>query len=76
MLRTAARKFSCSAARSAGTIPKLSISEIEAGSRKAIEISKAQGVAQRGLVDGEHFDTRIETRSYNTQQSAKRRSSG
>jgi hypothetical protein len=36
----------------AGTIPQLSIQEIEAGNRKLIEISKAQGIAQRALVDG------------------------
>jgi hypothetical protein len=35
-----------------GTVPQLSIAEIEAGSRNLIEVSSAQGVAQRALVDG------------------------
>jgi hypothetical protein len=52
MFRAAARKFSTTAARTAGTIPKLSISEIEAGNRHAIEVSRAQGVGKRGLIDG------------------------
>ena len=52
MFRTAVRHFSAGAGRAAGTIPKLSIAQIEAAGHNAIEISKAQGVAQRGLVDG------------------------
>jgi hypothetical protein len=52
MLRTAVRQFATSASRKAGTIPHLSIQEIEAGGRKLIDISKAQGVAERALVDG------------------------
>jgi hypothetical protein len=52
MLRTAVRHFSASAGRAAGTVQKLSVSEIESAGRQAIEISKAQGIAHRGLVDG------------------------
>jgi hypothetical protein len=52
MLRTAVRHFSASAGRAAGTIPKLSVAQIEASGHNAVEISKAQGIAQRGLVDG------------------------
>lgn len=52
MLRTAVRQFSTSVVRKAGSVQKLSLSEIETAGRGAIEISKAQGVAQRGLVDG------------------------
>jgi IS5 family transposase len=52
MFRTSVRQFATTATRAAGVIPKLTIAEINAGSRKAIEISKAQGVAQRSLVDG------------------------
>jgi hypothetical protein len=57
MFRTAALQFARSGFRAAGTIPQMTIAEIEAGARKAIDISKVQGVCQRGLVDGEyHFD--------------------
>jgi hypothetical protein len=52
MLRTAVRHFATTVTRAAGVIPKLTIAEIESRSRKAIEISKAQGIAQRSLIDG------------------------
>jgi hypothetical protein len=52
MLRTAVRQLSTTSRRAAGTVQHLTLPEIEAGARHAIDISKAQGVAQRGLVDG------------------------
>lgn len=52
MFRAAARQFSVSTSRMVGTVSQLSIAEIEAGSRNLIEVSTAQGVAQRALVDG------------------------
>ncbi|KAF2673793.1 cysteine synthase [Microthyrium microscopicum] len=51
MLRTAVRQFAHSSSRMAGTVQQLTIAEIEAGSRKAINISKAQTIANRGFID-------------------------
>jgi len=47
MFRTAARSFAASAWRSAE-----SLSQIEAAHHTAINISKAQGIGQRGFLDG------------------------
>jgi hypothetical protein len=47
MLRTAARSFAASAWRSAE-----SVSQLEAAHQTAIGISKAQGIGQRGFLDG------------------------
>jgi cysteine synthase A len=52
MFRTAVRQFAWTARRAAGTVEKLSVAEIDAAYRHGIDISKAQGVAKRGLVDG------------------------
>jgi hypothetical protein len=52
MFKTAVRQFARTGSRTAGVIPPFSLKQIEAGSRKAIEISKAQGIAERSLVDG------------------------
>jgi cysteine synthase A len=52
MLRTVARQFAYTARRAAGTVETLTIPEIEAAYSHGIEISKAQRVASRGLVDG------------------------
>jgi cysteine synthase len=52
MFRTAVRQFVWTARRAAGTVQELSVPEIEAAYRHGIEVSKAQGVATRGLVDG------------------------
>jgi hypothetical protein len=76
MLRTAARHFSTTAGRAAGTIPKLTLAEIESGARHAIEISKAQGIAQRGLVDGQKIHHVLSFTPNRPQQSAKHLSSG
>jgi len=51
MFRTAVRQFARTTSRAAGTLPQLTVAEIEAAGRKAIEISKAQGIAQRGFID-------------------------
>jgi hypothetical protein len=47
MFRTVARSFAATALRSAE-----SISQIEAAQQTAINISKAQGIGQRGFIDG------------------------
>jgi len=47
MFRTAARSFAASAWRNAE-----SLSQIEAAHQTAINISKAQGIGQRGFIDG------------------------
>ena len=52
MFRTAVRQFAWTARRAAGTVEKLSIAQIDAAYRHGIEVSQAQGVASRGLVDG------------------------
>jgi cysteine synthase A len=46
MFRTAARQFAASARRSAEAV------SFEANHQTAIGISKAQGISQRGLLDG------------------------
>jgi cysteine synthase len=51
MFRTAVRSFAVSAWRNAE-----SFSQLEAAHQTAINISKAQGVAQRGLLDGNISD--------------------
>jgi hypothetical protein len=50
MFRTAARSFAASAWRSAE-----SISQLEAANQTAINISKAQGIGQRGFLDGKLY---------------------
>lgn len=50
MFRTAARSFAATALRSAE-----SPSQVEALKQTAINISKAQGVGQRGFIDGTSF---------------------
>jgi len=52
MFRTAVRQFARSIPRAAGTVQELTMAEIECSSRKIIDISRAQGVANRGFVDG------------------------
>jgi hypothetical protein len=58
MFRTAARSFAVSAWRSAE-----SLGQLEAASQTAINISKAQGIGQRGFLDGKPylFDTCMST---------------
>jgi cysteine synthase A len=55
MFRTAVRQFACTARRAAGTVETLTIPEIEAAYSHGIEISKAQRIASRGLIDGLSF---------------------
>jgi cysteine synthase A len=55
MFRTAVRQFAYTARRAAGTVETLTIPEIEAAYSHGIEISKAQRIASRGLVDGTLF---------------------
>lgn len=52
MFRTAVRQFASTARRAAGTVEKLSVAEIDAAYRHGIQVSHAQGIASRGLVDG------------------------
>jgi cysteine synthase A len=52
MFRTAVRQFAFTARRAAGTVETLTIPEIEAAYSHGIEISKAQRIASRGLIDG------------------------
>lgn len=52
MFRTVVRQFAWTARCAAGTVEKLSVAEIDAAYRHGIYVSKAQGIAQRGLVDG------------------------
>jgi len=74
MFRTAARSFAVSALRR----PE-SVSQFEAAHQTAIDISKAQGVGQRGFIDG--MVSKLTTNSSSThtkhaiKQSAKLRSS-
>ncbi|KAF2437019.1 PALP-domain-containing protein [Tothia fuscella] len=51
MFRTAVRRFAATSWRAAGSVPELTIAEIEAAHKHGIEISKAQRIASRGLVD-------------------------
>ncbi|KAE9974512.1 hypothetical protein EG328_003782 [Venturia inaequalis] len=51
MFRTAVRQFASTARRAAGTVEKLSVAEIDAAYRHGIQVSHAQGIASRGLVD-------------------------
>jgi hypothetical protein len=76
MFRTAVRRFAFTAWRSAGTVPELTLPEIEAAYKHGIEISKAQRIATRGLVDGiyVHSEYKLELQ-LTSQQLAKRRSS-
>jgi hypothetical protein len=55
MFRTAVRQFSRTAYRAAGSVPNLSIAEIEAANKWTIDISKTQSVAQNGFIDGMQF---------------------
>jgi hypothetical protein len=54
MFRTAVRQFAAISRRCAGSVPDLTVPQIEEAYRWGIEISKAQKVAQRGLCDGIH----------------------
>lgn len=52
MFCTAVRQFALTARRAAGTVEKLSVAEIDAAFRHGIQVSHAQGISSRGLVDG------------------------
>jgi hypothetical protein len=56
MFRTAVRRFAATQFRAAGSVPELTIKQIEEAHHWGIKISKAQGIAQRGLVDGIYYD--------------------
>jgi hypothetical protein len=69
MFSTAARRFGASAWRSAESIGQI---ETEAARQTAINISKAQGVGQRGFIDGTLYIIAVSQPSLtDTQQSAK-----
>lgn len=53
MFRTAVRRFATTALRAAGTVQELTMAEIETTFKHGIEVSKAQGIATRGFIDGE-----------------------
>ena len=53
MLRTVVRQFAATTLRAAGTVQEMTMAEIESSFRQGIEVSKAQGIASRGFVDGE-----------------------
>ena len=54
MFRTAVHRFAATALRAAGTVQEMTMAEIESSFRQGIDISKAQGIARRGLVDGKY----------------------
>jgi len=53
MFRTIVRQFAATTLRAAGTVQEMTMAEIESSFRQGIEVSKAQGIANRGFVDGE-----------------------
>jgi hypothetical protein len=52
MFRTAVRRFAATSWRFAGSVPELTVPQIEEAYQWGIQISKAQAIAKRGLVDG------------------------
>jgi len=62
MFRTAVRRFIATSRLAAGTVQELTMAEIETAFKHGIQVSQAQGIAKRGLIDGEasapsdHFD--------------------
>lgn len=52
MFRTAVRRFAATQYRFAGSVPELTLKQIEEAHHWGLQISKSQGIAQRGLVDG------------------------
>ena len=54
MFRTAVRQFAATALRAAGTVQEMTMAEIESSFSQGINISKAQGIARRGLIDGKY----------------------
>ncbi|KIW07268.1 cysteine synthase [Verruconis gallopava] len=51
MFRTAVRRFAATPWRAAGSVPELTIPQIEEANAWGIQVSKAQAIAKRGLVD-------------------------
>ena len=57
MFRTAVRRFASTTLRAAGMVREMTMAEIESSFRQGIDISKAQGIARRGLLDGNNLNT-------------------
>lgn len=52
MFSTAIRRFAATSFRAAGSVQEKTIAEIENAFQHGIGVSKAQGIAKRGLIDG------------------------
>ena len=52
MFRTAARRFAATAWRAAGTVENKTMAEVEREFAHGIDVSRAQGIASRGFIDG------------------------
>jgi len=52
MFRTAIRRFIATSRLAAGTVQELTMAEIETAFKHGREVSRAQGIAKRGLIDG------------------------